>query len=57
MEKYVMSDLPAKPPKNLKPAKSSSLFSKIHIWIAETAVIIFAIYELLKFAKYLYISW
>jgi len=52
-----MSELQENLPKSPKPQKRKDPFPKIHKWIAEIGVMLFGIYELLKFAKYLIHSW
>jgi len=44
-------------PKNSKPQKRRDPFPKIHKLIAEIGVSLFAVYELAKLVKYLYLSW
>jgi hypothetical protein len=52
-----MSELQEHLPKNPKLPKRKDPFPKIHRWIGEIGVILFGLYELLKFVKYLYHAW
>jgi hypothetical protein len=55
--KPFMSELPENLPKNLKPQRRKDPFPRIHKLIAEIGVSLFALYELAKFVKFLYLSW
>jgi hypothetical protein len=44
-------------PKNHKPKRRTDVFPRIHRLIAEIGVSLFALYELAKFVKFLYLSW